>query len=188
MSLWFHFDVTLISLRFHFDLTLISLRFHFDLTSISLWFHVNVTLISLRFHFDFTLISLWFYFDITQGKRDSLAGEKGKGKRAIVTFSSVLTRHCHRASHARTRRNDFPVGAAALLPPPDLRYFTKNKGFTTRQGLHYYTKAPLLYKGFPTTIQRGLMTTIERRYYYTRALLLYKGFAKLNESKKHKRN
>jgi hypothetical protein len=124
-SLRFDFDVTLISLRSHFGFTSMSLRCHFDFTSISLRFHFDVTSISLLLHFAITSISLPFHFDLTsisqgkkgkrspqKGKGKSWRGKKGKGKSPSPHLSSISTWQPDLA-HARTKRNDSPVG----LPP-----------------------------------------------------------------------
>ena len=52
-----------------------------------------------------------------KGKGKGWSGKKEQGKRAAPDLRriSTLPPHC---AHARTRRNDFPVGAAALLPQP----------------------------------------------------------------------
>ena len=109
------------SLRFHIEFTSSSLRFHFDFTSISLRIHFDLTLISLRIHFDFPSISLRFHMGekgkrpATQGKRENSAGQKGKGKSPSQDLSSNSTWQPDRA-HARTKRNDFPVGVTPQPP------------------------------------------------------------------------
>ena len=126
LSLRCHFEVTWMSLRFHIDFTSSSLRFHFDFTLISIRLHFDFTSHSLRFHFDFTSNSLRFSFDLTsishgekgerpatQGKRENSAWQKGKGKTPSPDLSSNSTWQPDRA-HARTKRNDFPVG---VTPP-----------------------------------------------------------------------
>ena len=123
-------DVALHPLQSHFDLTMISLWFCIDSASISRGLHCyTLNFIALWYHFNFTSepISLGLsHFGLTWSHLDSLektekgtpGGRKGKREKGRHAFSSVLTRHCHCASHARTRRNDFPVG----LTPPNLRF------------------------------------------------------------------
>jgi len=52
----------------------------------------------------------------TQGKRENSVGQKGKGKRPRHHLSSNSTWQPDRA-HARTKRNDFPVG---VTPQPTM--------------------------------------------------------------------
>ena len=121
-----HFDFTSKSLRFHIDFTSSSLRFHFDSTLISIRLHFDFTSDSLRFHFDFTSNSLRLSFDLTsishgeKGKRPhkgkgKLGGPKGKRENPSPHLSSNSTWQPDRA-HARTKRNDFPVGVTPQPP------------------------------------------------------------------------
>jgi hypothetical protein len=58
----------------------------------------------------------------TQGKRENSAGQKGKGKRPRHHLSSNSTWQPDRA-HARTKRNDFPVGVTPQPPIMSLLHF-----------------------------------------------------------------
>ena len=86
---------------------------------------------SLCFHF----VLILFFIDshlLTQGKRERPPSRKGKrerpssrkGKRerprtdAGAAFSLGIGHRAYARTHARTKRNDFPVG----LTPPGLRY------------------------------------------------------------------
>jgi len=110
-SIRFHFEFISNSLRFH---TSISLRFHFDSTLI-----FDFTLISLRIHFDYHSISLRFHMGKRENahtrERENSAGPKGKGKTPSPHLSSNSTWQPDRA-HARTKRNDFPVGVTPQPP------------------------------------------------------------------------
>jgi hypothetical protein len=125
ISLRFHFDFNSTSLRFHFGFTSTSLRAHFEFSLISIRLHFDLTSDSLRFHFEFTSKSLRFSFDllsISHGEKGNalphkgkgkLGGAKEKGKTPSPHLSSNSTWQPDRA-HARTKRNDFPVG---VTPP-----------------------------------------------------------------------
>ena len=60
-----------------------------------------------------------------KGKRESLPGQKGKRERCHGGHLNCnSTPHQNRASHARTKRNDFPVAGGLPkggLTPPNLR-------------------------------------------------------------------
>jgi hypothetical protein len=166
-SLRFHFDFTLISIRLHFDFTSDSLRFHIDSTSSSLRFHFDFTLISIRFHFDFTSDSLRVHFDFTsnslrlsfdltsishgekgtrhatQGKRENSAGQKGKGKTPSRDLSSNSTWQPDRA-HARTKRNDFPVGVTPQ--PPIYALQTNNQLYKIYIYIYIYISVSRLFQ------------------------------------------
>jgi hypothetical protein len=84
-----------ISIRDHFELTSSSLQIHFDR------FHFACLLVSHRFHFGFTSMSLRFHL-----------ASSSMSNRASSRFEVEF--HLATRPHARTKRNDFPVG----VPPP----------------------------------------------------------------------
>ena len=95
---------------------------YFQLDSLQHTFSQMISIDLTWSHLDI-LGLIWSHFGLEgaaedsphKGKRESLLGEKGKGKDAITFFSLVLTSILHQA-HARTRRNDFPVGVASSTP------------------------------------------------------------------------
>ena len=119
------------SLRGYYEITWISLRYHFEFTSISLRFHFDVTSISLRVHFDVTSVSHGEKGKrpATQWKRENSAGQKGKGKGPGQDLSSNSTWQPDRA-HARTKRNDFPVGVTPQPPMTSTSMEQVQFGFT----------------------------------------------------------
>ena len=75
-------------------------------------------------HRGVTLVSPWWD---QKGKGNASLGQtvakREKGKRPTPKWNPDLTGQCHRAAHARTRRNDFPVGGpGGLTPQPPMKH------------------------------------------------------------------
>ena len=72
---------------------------------------------------DPNMVTPWCHHGRTKREKGMLPGAKpgptGKRKkRPNPKWSPDLTGQCHRAAHARTRRNDFSVGGPGGLTPP----------------------------------------------------------------------